>query len=354
MSADRLTQAFEAQARACDRLGAPFTAALLRAAGVAIDDGTITGQRLLAWEGDLTATGDAAALRLAGALHARVRAGGAPTLAPLYPPAPMPEAGALADAIAETLRTEDAEIRPWLDRPPQTNEVGRSAAVYPGLMAIAAAFDRPMALFELGASGGLNLVPDRLAYVLGGAEFGDPSAPVTLAPDWTGPPPAGPPPRIALRRGCDLTPLDLRSAEMRARLAAYIWPDQPARLARLEAVAKIAGAEGISVESEAAASWIDARLAEAHPGLTRVVMHTIAFQYFDPVDRARITERIEAEGAAATEESPLAWLALELTSTEPTPALTLRLWPGDGQPRHLATAHAHGTWIQWLDHEETA
>ena len=69
----------------------------------------------------------------------------------------------------------------------------------------------------------------------------------------------------------------------RARLLAYLWPDQPERLARLEAALAIAADDPPRVDKADAADWIEASLALApEPGVTRVVMHSVAFQYFGP------------------------------------------------------------------------
>ncbi len=50
-------------------------------------------------------------------------------------------------------------IRPWLDHAPQTNEVGRGAALAGGLAFLAAESALPVRLVEVGASAGVDLAP---------------------------------------------------------------------------------------------------------------------------------------------------------------------------------------------------
>ncbi|HBR62030.1 MAG TPA: DUF2332 domain-containing protein, partial [Rhodobacteraceae bacterium] len=93
----------------------------------------------------------------------------------------------------------------------------------------------PILLSELGASAGLNLGFDRFALNVPGHRFGPDQPVLDLAPDWHGPVPTGLWPHIAERRGVDLNPLDPTKPEDATRLIAYLWPDQPERIARTRA-----------------------------------------------------------------------------------------------------------------------
>lgn len=336
---------FVRQSEACTRLGSPFTASLLAGLGKRLDRTTLTGRRMLDWRavsGDLAA--EAMPLRLAGGLHALVRAGQLPALARLYPPE-TPGVAELARAAMTAIATADGALQTWLDHAPQTNEVARSGVLYPGLMQIAARTGLPLSLWEMGASAGLNLNLDRFGYVLGGRVLGDAGSGVQLAPDWQGPPPEGTAPQVAARRGCDLNPLDATSAAGAARLMAFIWPDQTERLARTEAAIAIARAHPPQLDRADAADWVEARLADPEEGVARVLMHTVTMQYFPEAVRNRIEGLMVEAGAVATPKAPLAWLAFEYA--DKTFGLTLRLWPGDGVPQLLATAHPHGREVIW-------
>lgn len=317
--------------------------------GERLDETTATGRRVLRWPGNPASTADVLPLRLAGGLHALVRRGRLPALAACYPPSPNPGDERLWAAIDQSLHDADEELLPWLDSPPQTNEVGRSAALMAGLLCVAARFDLPMALYELGASAGLNLVLDRYGYLLGKLCAGDTQSPLILQPDWEGSAPPDARARIISRRGVDLNPLDIGKQQDRERLLAYVWPDQAARLAQLNTAIDVASRNPPPVDRGDAAEWLSAHLdLEPTTGITRVVMHSLAYQYFPAEVQRRVRARIEQVGAAASQSAPLAWLRYEVVPEAGNePMLKLSLWP-TGEERLLATGHPHVRSLKWL------
>lgn len=341
--------AFAEQADFCRRLDAPFTASVVESAATVLGSGSQTGRTIIGWPGEPMA--DALMMRLTGGLHALARSGSAPQLAALYPPADS-EPGSLSSAIAAVLADPalDAALNDWLASAPQTNEVARAGVLMPGLMVIAAQTGLPLRLFELGASAGLNLCLDHFGYRFGAQSIGDHASPVQLSPAWHGPPPPIVPVHITARRGVDLRPLDVADPGVRDRLLAYIWPDQPARLARANAAISLAAAIAPAVDKADAADWAQATIA-LQSGTTTVVQHSIAFQYFSAAAQARIAAHLATTGAAASAEAPLAWLRYEMDDpAHPTrPTLRLTLWRG-GNPSEqlLAHAHPHGASVTWL------
>ena len=341
--------AFAKQAEWCVHLGSPFTALLCDLLGRALDRSTRVGRRVLDWPGQPDSNNDAVPLRFAGGLHALVRRGRLPGLAVLYPPASLPEPDVLWSALDQALRDADAELAEWLDRTPQTNEVGRSSALMAGLLVLTAQYDRPVALYELGPSAGLNLMLDRFRFRLGETDAGDPASPLFLQPDWEGASPPAAAVRVVGRRGVDPHPLDVTDAGDRERLLAYVWPDQQQRLGDLGIALMIAQADPPVIDQGDAASWLEANLAlTGAPGVTRVVTHTIAIHYFPPETRRRVETHLAQVGAAATEDSPFAWLRFEFDpAANNLPTLFLTIWPG-GEEQKLAVGHPHGRWIRWL------
>ncbi len=339
--------AFARQAGWCEALGSPFTARLCSVLGRQLRPEGAIGRRVLGWAGNPDALHDSVPLRLCGGLHGLVRTGRLPDLAKLYSPNPLPDEDMLWAEVEVVLRTAEAELLPWLDKPPQTNEVARSGVLAPGLATVAAEFGLPLSLLELGASAGLNLLVDRFRCEAGARVYGDPSSPVRLAPAWDGADPPDAALRIADRRGVDIHPVDISDPGERARLLAYVWPDQAERLARLEAALRLGAGNPPPVDSGDAADWLGGRLERAVPGIVRVVYHSIAFQYFPPETQDTVEAVMAEAGAAATPNSPLAWLAYELGPEGGLPTLRLRTWP-DRRDRILARADPHGRKVTWL------
>lgn len=351
MSDETIRAAFHGQAEACRRLGAPFTGAVVDALGASLDRSSAAGRRTLDWESDAGILGDAVPLRLAGAFHYLARTGQGGGLTTHYADAADGPKPGLGEALAAAIRANDALLADWLDRAPQTNEVGRSGVLYAGLMEIASRTGLPLALYEVGASAGLNLIPDRYGYTLGGQPFGDPESPVQITPDWTGPRPNADEVRVLSRRGADLAPVDATNPEAANRMLSYIWPDQPERISRIEAALGLVQASGLAIEAMDAAAFVEAAIEiEPAEGVVRVLQHSIAHQYFPEDTKLRIADRMARAGARATANAPLAWLAFEQAPDEP-PTLCLTLWPG-GQTVRLAEAHPHGRDIRWLEGSE--
>ena len=336
--------AFHRQIGWCASLGSPFTAEVLTRLAEDVAAGGVCAELLDAWPGDPVA--DALALRMAAAIHALALTGASPDLAACYG-AGTRAPGRLAEVLRRVLADQRSFIQAFLASPPQTNEVGRSAVLVGGFLHVAAASGLPLRLLEIGASAGLNAVWDRFHYRLGTALWGDPTSPVRLAPDWQGPPPpTGTTVRIAERRACDLSPVDLEDAAQRLRLKAYVWADQPERLARLDAAIALARAARLHVERADAAAWVLARLDEPPGPHVTVLYHSIMWQYLPAPTQADIRASLEAAGRRATAASPLAWLRFEPSEPDRRPDLRLTLWPGAPDMR-LAVADPHGRNVVW-------
>lgn len=337
---------FADQAKSCRDLGSPFTGLVCDLLGERLDVSSRFGARILSWPGN--ARSDALALRAAGAFNALARGKTDAGLTAVYPPNP-PAPEALWSALRQAIAGHDTFLHDYLDSAPQTNEVRRSSALLGGASMVTRAFGLPLDLLEIGASAGLNLGFERYRYELGAVRCGPVDASVTIRSEWRGSPPETTSmPAIGARRACDLNPLDPAWDADRERVLSYIWPDQAQRVETTEAAFAFAAAMPWRVERADAAAWVEARLAEpALPGHARLLMHTIMWQYLPQTTKDRIMAAMQAAGAVATPERPLAWLRMEADGRSGSAAVTLTTWP-DGATREIARADFHGRWVEWL------
>ncbi len=349
---DSSVRALSLQAQACQSMGSPFSAGILRQAAEDVADGGPTRALLAPWRvrGARAQIADAVPLRLLGALHDLVLSGEAPALSALYPSPNFAgdPAGAWSVA-ADLLETQSGRIAAFMGHEPQTNETRRSVALLPGFLTVASETGMPIRCFEIAASAGLNQLWDRYRYDLGEAgAWGDPDSDVRLDTDWRGPPPPlDASVQVIERAACDRAPVDVRDPVARRRLKAYVWPDQLERLARLEAAIQCALAAGGTVEAENALTW-PRRRAVPRVGAATVLFHSVFWTYLSSDDQASLESEIGRLGAQATPSSPFAWLRIE-----PPPDnialmdIRLTLWP-PGEERLLGRCHPHAAWVEWL------
>ena len=347
----------EARASLCERLGrfagwladgdrSPLYVALLRGAAQDCERGGIVAR---AFDGIDAPPGAVPALRLMAALHYLVLRGQAPRLAQFYPSAGgrEPPGGAWPAAVA-TLAEHFEIVRERLRRGVQTNEPGRSAALYGGLLWTSERMRAPLRVLEIGASAGLNLLADRFAYTVGGELLGEPASPVRFEEPWQGAPvadPAAAARRLCVmeRRGCDPAPIDVREDGARELLMSYVWPDEPDRLERLQKALAVVTSEPPVLEHAPASRWLAAQLAAEQAPAT-VVMQSVMWQYLPNAEREAATAAIERAG----ERAPLVWLTLEPGSDATSRfELVARAFPG-GERRLLARCNDHGPPVQWV------
>ena len=339
--------AFLKQEHYCTTMDAPITARICAGLSESLDRTTRTGARALDWPGEPTA--DALPLRTVGGLHALDLSGADPLLSRLFA-GDVTEPGEVVRVLRASFAAHDDTLHPWLDGPPQTNEPGRSAGLMVGMIEIVRRFGQPIELLEIGSSAGLNLLIDRYRFDLGGIQVGPPASPVTIRPEWRGDAPPQLPVSFTSTRGVDVQPIDATDPAAARRLRAYVWADNPERLDRLTGAIAMQRAEPVRLESGDAADWLDARLAEPQAeGITRVLMHSVVWQYLGAERQARITAAMEAAGAQATRDRPLAWVRFEPDrGLDPRQEIWVRSWPDGGAFVKLAHSQAHGAWVEML------
>ena len=339
-----VADAFHNQALYCRANDAPITARIVEAVRELLA-GDAPGEllaRVRGWSGAPLA--DALPLRVVGGLHALHLGGEEPALSAIYRGEDMDDVAVIAEVIAR----READLLPWLDGPPQTNEAGRSANFMLALLWLAEQELPPrFECLEIGSSAGINLMIDRYRYDLGGLRIGPKRGALSFKPEWRGPPPPERQISFASLRGCDVAPVDLTDPAQALRLKAYIWPEHHVRFARMDAAIAAASVQKPEIVRMNAAEFVEQALANPQAaGTTRVLMHSIVWQYVPAEQQARVSAAMAAAGARATAERPLAWIALEANRTAHHHELTVRYWPCGEQRLQLGVAHAHGAWLE--------
>jgi hypothetical protein len=338
-------QAMRRQQRACAELGFPFYTTILEGC---LADFAAGGPVADVFEGHgQVRSGDLLPLRFLGGVHRLVLERKAPALALHYGSVGGDgDAHSAWPAFRRTVEEHVDTLRTALDRPPQTNDVGRSPLLAGALAGILTAAPMPIRLFELGASAGLNLLVDRFRFegeqgswgsrdadlVLTGASVGSsgwPSAPL----------------RVIEREGCDLHPIDPTTTSGRLTLTSFVWPDDQVRHARLSAAVKAAQHTAAPVVERDALDYVRG----LHPvaGALTVIWHSVALMYVPRDHREAVGAAIAALGARATEQAPVVEIGFEPEDLESTRfPIRVRSWP-QGTDVIVASASAHGAEVDW-------
>lgn len=293
-------------------------------------------------------SGSALQLRMLAGVFRLVLTGSAPQLRPFYAclggdAAPSQAWPMMLAVMADHVGT----LRTALEVAPQTNEVGRSAALVVGLFdLVAASGTTRVRLLEVGASAGLNLLVDRFAISGDDFRWGPAASTVRLEGAVTG---SAHPVEVVItdRRGCDLSPVDATTAAGRLLLTSFVWPFHVHRHDRLAGALAVAQEHPVTVDRAGAAAWLTEQLDRTEPGVLPVVWHSISQLYWSPAEVAAVEQVLAAYGAGhdlgrvGLEFDPAAGPAAGPTAS---PEIRTELWrPGrSGRHRLLGTAHHHG------------
>ncbi|MBV9639307.1 MAG: DUF2332 family protein [Mycobacteriaceae bacterium] len=344
---EHLLKSVGIQALACSALGSTMYGQLLDRVGADVSAGGVFADVLSGHENDPGPS--ALALRLLGGLHRLVLDGRAPELRRWYP-----SVGGRWDPdeawsdIVEVARSHVGVLRLTLDQAPQTNEVGRSAALAGGLLHLTAEYPFPVRLFEIGASAGLNLRADCYLYLHRGGQWGRDDSPVVIEDAWQGRVPSHREIGIIERNGYDISPIDPTTRDGELTLSSYVWPDMTARLRRLRGAIAIARQVPATVRPCSAADAVAA--IRPAPGTLTVVWHSVTWQYLSDDERAAVGAGIDALAAQAGSTAPVVHLSMEPQRRAPgSPHEFLvrsRAWPG-GRNLILARCAPHGPPVTW-------
>jgi hypothetical protein len=257
--------------------------------------------------------------------------------------------------------THRAEILELLaNRRTQTNECGRSAVIVSALAWAATHGDEPLALLDVGASAGLNLLCDRYRIDYGpeGA-VGPPDSPVRIACRVLNGhlPGAARRSPLAACIGLDHAPVDLQDPDAERWLLACVWPDT-GRLERTAAAIALAREAKPEVVAGDAVSDLRSVLDRLPPQATPCVSTTWTLAYLTPEQRDAFVEQLARFAA----RRPLTWISAEapgivdcIDGGEPpahdptTPSLlgAVRFDEDGVTPTMLGWVHPHGRWIDW-------
>ncbi|MBB4968315.1 DUF2332 domain-containing protein [Saccharothrix violaceirubra] len=350
-----LAELFLDASDAC-RESSPLTRALLVSAADDLAGGGVTARIMAGAECDRAAS--APARRFASAVHRLVLEGRAPALAGHYATVGgRLDAGAFwADALPVLEEHADDLHTVIASAAVPTDEPGRSSPLFGGLqtathLAADAAGRRtgfPVRLLEVGASGGLNLRPHRVAYRVDDDLLGDRHSPFTLDAGWCGRPDADVTRNLRLvrRAGCDANPVDVSTVDGRLSLSAAVPGDRADHYERLQAAFALALLDPVPVSRAAGPEWLAEQLARPERDVLTVVWHSLVWHHVSPADRAMGREVLAGAAARATPMAPLALLVYEPRRSGEHYELLLKLWPA-GVSLRLGTGAPHGVPFTW-------
>jgi hypothetical protein len=233
----------------------------------------------------------------------------------------------------------------------QTNEVGRSACLLPGFSHVAQlGGGAPLALIDVGAAAGLNLLFDRYHVDYGSLTWGDAASPVRLRCELRGEiqPPLQPgQPAVGYRAGMDISPIDVRDPDAVRWLRALVWPDQPQRAKALAAAAELARLDPPRVVRGDAGALLPELIGEAPAEMTLCIYHSFALQQFPPESLAAFHAALEE----AAQTRPVYLVGMGGSTLQAY--VRLSSWRnGTRETVQLAECAAHGQWLSWLSPEE--
>jgi hypothetical protein len=230
----------------------------------------------------------------------------------------------------------------------QTNEVRRCALLLPALAQVVQASKSEIALVDVRASSGLNLLLDQYFYdYSNGTQIGNPNS--TLKISCTirkGEMKLKDMPKIGMRFGIDLNPIDLNDRDEILWALALIWPDQIERSERLKAAIQILKNQSVDLRRGNALQILPAVADQVPSRLVLCVMHSFTLNQFSVEDRVAFEN-----GLCGISKTRDVWrIGIEWLGTD-QPQMNLDHY-SSGKLTHrnvMANCHGHGEWIEFLN-----
>jgi hypothetical protein len=244
----------------------------------------------------------------------------------------------------------ELEIRDIIGtRSVQTNEVSRCAILVPAFELVSRQSGKPLALIEIGSSGGLTLLWDRYHYRYDQAlQCGPLDSPVKIDCELRGP--KRPPvpdgfPKIKRRQGIDLNPVDLNDPENVQWLRALIWPEHQKRDKQLEQAIELARKDPPTIMRGDALEILPSLIEKIESDLQLCVYHSFTLS----LAKREARERLESILVQASAKRGVFWIGFEWGRDSETPLLELARFERRAKTeRKLAKAQPHGEWLEWL------
>jgi hypothetical protein len=249
------------------------------------------------------------------ALHDLALAGKAPELAAAYSEADS-EAAAVA-AIDTLLAMTDAVAGLAARRQLLSDETGRCAVLYPAIAEAARrAGAHAVGLIDLRCSAGLDLSVDRVGVTYSdGRTLGDPSSAVQMSASIVGgrPVPTTAIPTVVARIGIDRDPVEVTDPDDVRWLRACLPPDQPERLAMLDAEIALAASDPPLLQRGETVEVLRDAIARVPADALPVVTTTWALSHLSLDNRLRFLHCLDDAAA----RRPVAWVSVEGVGVAP-------------------------------------
>ncbi len=263
-------------------------------------------------------------------------------------------------------RHRDAVLRLVASRATQTNEVGRCSGILPALSTVGERAGMPLALVDVGAAAGLNLLFDRYAYEYaygdgGVVSAGDAGSPLVLRCSVRKGRVPTSSPSVAARVGLDRRPVDVHDDDQVRWLLACQWPDHFDRFEVAHLAIELARSlrEPPAVHHGDAVTDLASVTASLPTDMHLCVLHSWVAAYFTPAEQRCLADVVEQLAASR----PVSWLFAEAPYEVPglpvppppgpkvrgaTALVLVEQGPRQGRTTHrLADMHSHGRWLHW-------
>ena len=228
----------------------------------------------------------------------------------------------------------------------QTNEVGRCSHLMPAFGAIAQSAGRDLALIDVGAGAGLNLLWNRFDYRYSdGSVFGTGGSHVLIECESRGEMPQIPTrlPGVSFAVGVDLNPIDLRDEEQYRWLEALVWPDHVWRSALLANARELWLRQTPQVEAGDAIELLAVIAREAPADSALCVFHCHVLNQFSLAARRAFAQELHSISLTR----PVFHL-----SSEGERMVVVRMEEGRSTELLSVLRSPHGRWVQWWDPAE--